>query len=67
MDSSKTCLSCRFFERLTETSEQGECRRRAPAPVSAEGADMRMVDALWPQVLIEEWCGEWEAKDWATT
>jgi len=58
----QACLTCRFFDRATSDSEQGECRRHAPLPAAVEDAELRVVDALWPQVLIEEWCGEWEPK-----
>lgn len=60
-DIQATCLTCRFFARATDDSELGECRRHAPSPITFEDAELRVVDALWPQVLIEEWCGEWQA------
>jgi hypothetical protein len=61
-DHEQACLTCRFFSRATDDSELGECRRHAPSPTVFEDAELRNVDALWPQVLIEEWCGEWEPK-----
>ena len=55
------CVDCKHFYHLND--EGGQCRRYAPRPgifpvdpdVDAHG-DTLFPD--WPQVMPEEWCGE---------
>jgi len=50
----KICIKCKYFEKTGE-GEPGECRHYPP--------DTHVVDGelvtVFPQVLADEWCGEW--------
>jgi hypothetical protein len=59
------CSNCRFFRYGGEPDDDtdvGDCRRYAPRP--SEGGGLR---ALWPEVHLHEWCGEWEGASRAET
>ena len=49
------CISCAYFELLSEKSIRGLCRKRAPIPIlNIRG------EAAWPEVKINDLCGEYE-------
>lgn len=56
------CDRCRFWvlwhERAEPDHQEGECRRRAPSPVTLLHGD---AVADWPLTLAKSWCGEHEA------
>lgn len=47
-----------------EGIEEGECRRYAPRPMNFNPRtdEAPKVDAFFPIMLPDEWCGEWEEK-----
>ena len=59
--SAPACSTCRFFEPESET-----CRRRPPVVVggswgfgsAAFGFLMRSSGTEWPDVSLDDWCGE---------
>lgn len=70
-DKEKQCESCRYFAPHGTDSEQGECRRHAPAPASVrERSSFRRVhddtvgfSGWWPTVESADWCGEFQPID----
>lgn len=48
----ETCGNC-WFQR------DGSCHRRAPRPAVNSKHLMTIVDAVWPEVAQEDWCGDW--------
>lgn len=57
------CNNCRYFcpdEEDDPTVDSGECRRRSP--VFCSSSDMMGLGA-WPVVLMNDWCGDFEAKE----
>lgn len=63
------CVSCRFFEAAGE--DGGLCRRRAPVVISRrlpEPSDQGYLDELdasFPSVNRDDWCGEHETANQA--
>lgn len=53
-----TCGHCRWFD-FNEPSDKpfGKCRRRAPQDNVAGEA---YIGAIWPLVIEDDWCGEWQ-------
>lgn len=52
------CESCRYYDR-------GACKRYPPARVYTGDVskDPKAMDvAVWPVVLVDNWCGEWRKK-----
>jgi hypothetical protein len=49
------CARCRYWRRLEANPSQGECRRRAPRPVTDGGVHSV---ATWPVTDPDDWCGE---------
>ena len=57
------CSSCKFFtpEVGRTVINTGCCRRSAPEAVTrGEEFERRCIIAIWPQVSVDDWCGEWE-------
>ena len=63
------CGQCRFFEprfggdeKPYATGKVGECRHDSPTPdtVSHTPDVLVEIDAIWPIVYADEWCGEYE-------
>jgi hypothetical protein len=55
-----TCENCRFFA-LDHKETSGDCRRYAPKPMSfADTEDFHTVDIVWPQMSLDDWCGEFQ-------
>ena len=54
-----TCKTCRFFDRNAEL-QGGLCRIRAPANILDSSGD---INAFWPYVSTDDWCGEHRAPD----
>ena len=52
------CSKCRFY--LPEVDDVGLCARYAPRPFTARRPvdSFDYVDALWPFVNSNDWCGE---------
>jgi len=48
------CQTCAFFH-----AAQSQCRRYAPQPQ----AENSRATAVWPTVAVDDWCGEYKAKD----
>lgn len=64
------CGNCRFADDQEEGRDhipRGDriflCRRNPPAfwPADDRPDDVDPQDAAWPIVLIDNWCGEWQA------
>ena len=53
--SKKSCGNCRFW--LGERERNGECRRNPPFVVDDDG------EFKFPEMSIDDWCGEWRSKD----
>jgi hypothetical protein len=45
---------------ITLGDEVYECRRKAPAPLTGAESDL---DAYWPDVASDCWCGEWAPQE----
>lgn len=68
----KTCCTCQFWEKFgwqdtVEHSSVGECHRNAPQTIqlcqaSSLGGQNAEYDAIWPETLEDEWCGEWKER-----
>lgn len=58
-----TCSTCRFGEAYGENGMYVACRRYAPRPVRDPDGSLDCTFVGWPQMLEEEWCGEWQSKD----
>ena len=62
----KQCGSCLFYaphHRESIKEEMGFCHRYAPRPLvilNTGSGETPTLDAWWPEVLVEEWCGEWQ-------
>lgn len=71
------CETCRFLHKDRNCDYQGECRRMTPLPnfayLSAYASYADDEDdacertaikhfGVWPQVAMDDWCGEWAAK-----
>jgi hypothetical protein len=48
------CRTCAFFH-----APRSQCRRYAPQPQ----AESNGATAVWPGVAVDDWCGEYKAKD----
>jgi hypothetical protein len=59
--SQQRCDECRFMvpENGTET---GECRRYPPQIID-DADDAGRYTSVFPVVLLDEWCGEYQRKD----
>ena len=53
----KTCASCVHWEQ--EDSDGGSCRCYPPTVIVLDGD----LDAKWPSTQVNDWCGEWGAKE----
>jgi hypothetical protein len=53
----RLCGNCGFF-----AADKGQCRRYAPRPFTRhpQPEDELKLDAFWPWVQPEDWCGEYE-------
>ena len=69
---SERCDGCKFWERVSDDAENGECHRYPPVllPMTleqcghGEAGDDRFVEwdaTRYPQTPEEEWCGEFVA------
>lgn len=64
----RDCGNCKYFDRIGgdgREDEDGFCRRFAPRPKTAPRDAMTDsaydVVAWWPSVMVDDWCGEFEA------
>jgi hypothetical protein len=57
-EAGKSCSSCEYWLRHPSPKRkgEGECRRHAPQPVGSD------VNAKWPRILGDEWCGEYQPR-----
>ena len=56
-----TCSACRFFLPRHPIGCFDECRRHSPAPrLTFDGRHDDFEFGVWPAVLPEHWCGEFE-------
>lgn len=60
---SRRCAFCKFYDKLGEETEIGECRRHAPIPKAYDDEEIHVVDAYWPQVFENEWCGDFSPRE----
>jgi len=64
------CRECRYYRGVNDRETMGQCRRYAPRIVEGmlslnpvgdpEDRLLAMADAVFPMVIDEEWCGEWQ-------
>jgi hypothetical protein len=65
----KQCGSCvywmpRFYSREVGRLDRGNCHRHAPVTmIAVRSALDDSAPALWPEVLAEQSCGDYECKD----
>ena len=72
----QTCFNCLYWLPYKEWKEKlgtGECHRSNPIPIQLGFADKMCAEgdevehyihqALWPDTLDDDWCGEWQHKD----
>jgi hypothetical protein len=59
-DQRPRCADCCHWRLLEANPTQGECRRYAPRPEAFESIHMM---ATWPITNVEDWCGEFSARD----
>ena len=59
----KRCATCKFFHAYEKRSMgyDGNCRRYPPKVTHDDR--MECFDGIFPPVLDEEWCGEWQKKE----
>ena len=55
----KRCGNCRFW--LGERERNGECRRNPPSVLNGDG------EFQFPEMSIDDWCGQWRSKDATST
>lgn len=62
--SDRKCSNCEYFERYTDDSMAGQCRR-FPPQVYPEHPDRtnRRANQKFPEVHEDDWCGEFKQKD----
>jgi hypothetical protein len=53
--SKESCGNCKFL--LGDRDRSGECRRNPPPVLNDDG------EFQFPEMSIDDWCGEWLAKD----
>jgi hypothetical protein len=56
------CADCRFSEVHGGPIPDVECHRRAPEARLVDEDMNEKVWAYWPQVLEDDWCGEFKEK-----
>jgi len=59
----QACENCRFYDEYADDPGYGNCRRRAPLPLTILGRGQyegSVCYACWPLVGAVEWCGEYE-------
>lgn len=55
-----TCLTCKYWKQDTDFGHPlcvGDCRRFPPAFIG------RGIQAEFPEVSLEDWCGEYQPRD----
>jgi hypothetical protein len=70
------CGTCRWHDVAhlgdveVAADAQGECRRFPPhVDVAArwsrmqQGQDVDDLPGIWPETSVQDWCGEWQAKE----
>lgn len=65
----KRCRNCMFANIVAEKLPEGdtyqlvrlECRRYAPRMISGSGTGWS--DTLFPEMMPEDWCGEWKRRE----
>lgn len=69
---SEQCRSCRFWisehglaseREHAQDYTQGRCRRHAPMTIVVSLSRYDAEKPLWPQVLGQDWCGDWQQFD----
>lgn len=59
MNSNERCETCLFFKMFTDAgSERGSCRRFVPTVMMTNAGRQ----TVWPEVHINDWCGEYEQR-----
>jgi hypothetical protein len=63
-----TCAKCRFsmLPESDDSSSYLQCHRYAPRPLvdqQAPRVDPDWMNVVWPEVPMNGWCGEFEARD----
>lgn len=56
------CDQCRFSCQIGGAIEIMICRRHAPKPMAERGDGDSTFDTIWPMVLDDDWCGEFQPK-----
>jgi hypothetical protein len=57
------CSTCRFFSPRYPTGFSEECHRHSPAPrLTFDGRHDDFGFGVWPAVLPDYWCGEFEPR-----
>lgn len=58
------CESCKYFDKFAEHDDKGCCRRYSPRltveMVDPKSEYINPFRAAWPEVEIDDWCGEYE-------
>lgn len=63
-----TCNECRWWRQRDKAVGNGECRRNPPAVLNIPtgtflgGSPQTRVQARWPDVSFDDWCGEFSRK-----
>jgi hypothetical protein len=60
-EQTESCLQCRFY--FGEVVGDGTCRRYAPRAELNEVNRKVDLQAAWPFVESDDWCGEFEPND----
>lgn len=61
MDSER-CEACRFYYHVTPSSLDRLCRRHAPIRDPERDRENGWCQTVWPIVMYDDWCGDFEAK-----
>lgn len=52
------CENCKFWKETADDGSTGECQRYPPQLVTNSVGTV--IDAAWPTVDADDWCGEWK-------
>ena len=58
----RKCATCEFFVHAGPGSDVGSCHRNAPLPTVDYQQGGGLLMAYWPDVALDDFCGEWSQK-----
>ncbi|HPD47746.1 MAG TPA: hypothetical protein P5279_14110 [Anaerohalosphaeraceae bacterium] len=62
------CGKCAFFKRVSDVESVGECHRYPPKVASRQrGEERKVLSDVFPKVSEDNFCGEYQNKDFYKT